>query len=297
MNIKILDEERVDDRQLQLTVRAASVGPEELRIRVLLPHRWSERGTRTWPLLSLYHGGLDDCTSWTERTDVAELSRDDDVVVLMPDGGRYGGYTNWRRGGPRWQTYLVRDLFELAAERYAAAPVRAAAGVSGGGYGALLGAASHPGTFRYAASLSGPCTIRTPLAAATLLTATGIAGKVDPFGMWGVPLVHDRYWRSCDPLSLAAGLRGTGLYVASGLTGRPGPFDPPGRWSAANLAEPVVRSTIGPFLRRLRRLGIPVTTHLYRDGAHDWPSWQRGLHRVWPRLMASLMVRTDGVRR
>ncbi|MEO3785722.1 alpha/beta hydrolase family protein [Actinocorallia sp. B10E7] len=297
MSVKILDEERLGDRLLRLTVRADAIGPQELSVHVLLPRSWpaggtgstrAARTTRAWPLLTLHHGGLDDSSSWIRHTDVVELSRDDDVLIVMPDGGRAGGYTDWRRG-PQWQTFHVRDLFELMRERYGAAEVRAVAGVSGGGYGALLSAASNPGVFRYAAALSGPCTIRSPLASLTLLAATGVAGRVNPLDMWGLPLVHDRYWRACDPLHLAAGLRGTGLFLSCGLTGRPGPLDAPGEpWSAANLAEPLVRSTIRPFLRRLRAHRIPVTTHLYRDGTHSWPYWERELHRVWPSLVRSL---------
>ncbi len=288
MSIKVLDEERLGDRLRKLTVRADSVGARELEIRVLLPRSWSARGGRLWPLLTLHHGGLDDSSSWVARTDVEELSRDAEMLIVMPDGGRAGGYADWRRG-PRWQTFHVRDVFELMRERYAATDVRAVAGVSGGGYGALLSAASNPGTFRYAASFSGPCTIRSPLASVTLLAATGIAARVKPFDMWGNPILHDRFWRAGDPTHLAAGLRGTGLFLSCGLTGRPGPPDAPGTpWNAANLVEPIVRSTIAPFLRRLRAHRIPVAAHLYRDGAHDWPCWEREFHRVWPSLTHAL---------
>lgn len=287
MGIEILDVERLDDRLHELTVRAGSVGGE-LRIRVLVPRGWTPRGGRAWPMLTLHHGGLDDCRSWTRETDLLELARDDRVLIVMPDGGHAGGYADWRRG-PQWMTFHVRELFDLMRDRYGAAPVRAVAGVSGGGYGALLSAARNPGTFRYAAALSGPCTIRTPLTAAGLLAATAVAGRVNSLHMWGVPVVQDRYWRASDPLHLAPALRGTGLYLSAGLTGRPGPLDPPGRpWSPANLAEPIVRSTVRPFLRRLRALGIQPTTHLYRDGTHSWPYWERELHRAWPLLMRSL---------
>jgi len=270
---------------MRLTVRADAVSAEALTIHVLLPHRWSPH--RRWPMLTLHHGGLDDASSWLDHTDVAERSRDEDVLIVMPDGGRAGGYADWRRG-PQWQTFHVREVHALMRERYSAGDVRAVAGVSGGGYGALLSAATHPGTFRFAAALSGPCTIRTPLAATTLLTATAVAGKVNPFAMWGVPILHDRHWRAADPLHLAPRLRGTGLYLSCGLTGRPGPLDPPGTWNAASLTEPLISTTIRPFVRRLRAQRIPATVHLYRDGTHSWPYWQRELVHVWPRLMRAL---------
>ncbi|WP_460369071.1 alpha/beta hydrolase-fold protein, partial [Actinocorallia lasiicapitis] len=144
MEIKVLDEERLSDRLRKLTVHAGSVDDGELSVHVLLPHGWTENAARTWPLLTLHHGGLDDSTSWLAHTGVAELSRDDDVLIVMPDGGRFGGYADWR-DGPQWQTFHLDQVFELMRARYGAAPVRAVAGVSGGGYGALLGAASRPG--------------------------------------------------------------------------------------------------------------------------------------------------------
>ncbi|WP_019630413.1 alpha/beta hydrolase [Actinomadura atramentaria] len=288
MALRVLDVERPDDRLRLMTVRTSAVPGEELRVQVLLPRGWSPRAARTWPLLTLHHGGLDDCTSWTRRTDVARLSRDEDVLVVMPDGGRAGGYTDWRRG-PQWQRFHIREVFALMRDWYHAAPVRAVAGVSGGGYGALLSAALAPGEFRAVAALSAPCSIRTPVTAVGLLAATGIAGRVNPLNMWGVPVVQDRHWRASDPLHLAPRLRGTRLHLSAGLTGRRGPLDPPDEpWSPANVAEPIVRSTVRPFLRRLRAHGIPYTAHLYRDGTHSWPYWERELHRAWPMLMRSL---------
>ncbi|MEO5873610.1 MAG: alpha/beta hydrolase family protein, partial [Streptosporangiaceae bacterium] len=281
MTVKVIDEWRLSERLLELTVFAESTG-SETKVRLLLPHGWSPTAKRRWPLLSLYHGGLDDCTAWTRETDVEALSEDDDVLIVMPDGGRAGGYTDWwRPGTPQWETFHVRDVVQLMRQDYRACDAQAVAGVSGGGYGALNYSARNPGTFRYAAALSGLCSIRTPLTAVSLLTATAVAGRVNSLRMWGVPFVHDRIWRGNDPVYLAEGLRGTGLYLSAGSTGRRGPLDPPGeRWNLANTAEPIVRSTVRPFLRRLRELDIPITTHLYRDGTHSWPYWQRELHRA-----------------
>src|SRR3954462_4970630 len=105
MGIKILDEEILSDRLRRLTITADSVA-RELTVHVLLPRGWSGHATRTWPLLTLHHGGLDDSSSWIRRTDLVDLSRDDDVLIVMPDGGRFGGYADWRNG-PQWQTFHV----------------------------------------------------------------------------------------------------------------------------------------------------------------------------------------------
>ncbi|WP_018654580.1 alpha/beta hydrolase [Actinomadura flavalba] len=286
MTLEVLADDEESPRLRHLRVRTPSVPGRVLSVRVLLPEGWSRDVPR--PLLTLHHGGLDDGSSWLQYAGVEDLSRNDDILIVMPDGGRAGGYADWRRG-PQWMTFHVHEVFALMRDRYGASPVRAVAGVSGGGYGALLGAAQNPGTFRFAAALSAPCTIRTPLTALTLLAATAIAGRTNPLHMWGWPVLHDRFWRRADPTHLASSLKGTALYLSASRTGRRGPLDPPDApWSAANLAEPLIHSTLAPFLRRLRHHDIPATIHLYDHGTHTWPYWHHELHRAWPLLTTAL---------
>ncbi|ACY96799.1 MULTISPECIES: alpha/beta hydrolase [Thermomonospora] len=289
--VPLLGERRLSSRLYELDVASAAVG-RTMKVHLLVPKGWSRDADRTWPLLYLFHGGDDDYLSWTRETDIEQLSADCQVLVAIPDGGRAGGYTNWwnfgRPGAPQWETFHLDELGGLLREAYRAGDAQAMAGVSGGGYGALIYAARRPGTFRYAAAFSSPCSIRRPALAATLLLATASVGRTNPLAMWGLPVIHDRIWRSFDPICMAAGLRGTGLYLSAG-TGRRGPLDPPdARRTVADLAEPLVRSTVGPFLRKLRKLDIPVTTHLYDRGTHTWPYWRRELHRAWPLIMQAL---------
>ena len=41
--------------------------------------------------------------SWTRSTDIERLSRDADLLVVMPEGGGAGFYSDWL-SGPRWET-------------------------------------------------------------------------------------------------------------------------------------------------------------------------------------------------
>jgi diacylglycerol O-acyltransferase / trehalose O-mycolyltransferase len=41
-------------------------------------------------------------------------------------------------------------------------------------------------------------------------------------------------------------------------------------------------------VERLRQHGIPVQFHAYDPGTHDWPYWQRELHRSLPLLLNAL---------
>ncbi|MEV1173380.1 hypothetical protein [Nonomuraea sp. NPDC049784] len=44
----------------------------------------------------------------------------------------------------------------------------------------------------------------------------------------------------------------------------------------------------GAFVSSLRALGANVTANLYGPGQHNWPYWERELHRSFPLLMQSL---------
>jgi len=42
------------------------------------------------------------------------------------------------------------------------------------------------------------------------------------------------------------------------------------------------------FVHQLAALHIPVTVDAYGNGTHDWPYWQRDLHRALPFLLKAL---------
>ncbi|MEV0346130.1 alpha/beta hydrolase-fold protein [Nonomuraea sp. NPDC050680] len=108
-----------------------------------MPSGWESR--RDWPVLWLLHGGLDDYASWTAKPDVDALTRTSGLMVVMPDGGKCGSYSDWWNGGdgvpPRWATYHLKELLPLLESRYRAGRQRAVAGYSMGGQGAMLYAA------------------------------------------------------------------------------------------------------------------------------------------------------------
>jgi diacylglycerol O-acyltransferase/trehalose O-mycolyltransferase len=60
-------------------------------------------------VLYLLHGCCDSYVSWNRSTDIAQLSKDSDVIVAMPDGGSVGFYSDWR-AGPRWETFHTTEL-------------------------------------------------------------------------------------------------------------------------------------------------------------------------------------------
>lgn len=285
--------ERKAEGGVDITIDSPALG-RSVQTRILLPKGWKRGSRATWPVLYAFHGGQDDYRSWARNTDIEAWAAEYGAIVVMPEGGN-GGYANWHNygngGPPRWEDFHTVEVRQLLERNYGAGAARAAIGNSSGGSGALGYAARHPGLFRYAASLSGVVSMRSG-AMPALLMLTNAANWQDPFAIWGVPWADEANWRAHDPYWLAPRLRGTGVFVSSGTTGRPGPGDPDvAPWDVGLLSEIAIGENNREFARRLQELGIPHTAHLYGDGRHNWPAWIREARAVWPTLMQAIGAR------
>jgi diacylglycerol O-acyltransferase / trehalose O-mycolyltransferase len=276
---EVVGEQQVGPRQLDLTVRSPAVGAE-VKARLLTPDDWSRGARRRWPVLYLLHGCCDSYESWTRSTDIEEIAALRDVLVVMPDGGEVGFYSDWL-DGPRWETFHLRELPRILERRYGAGRRRAIAGLSMGGLGAILYAARSPRRFRAAASFSG---VLHPAASPGLLDLFA-AYTTDPRAIWGDPEADRDVWRRHDPTVLAPALRGLSLYVSSG-DGRPGPLDDPD--AGRDAIEADVNGQSRAFSDRLRRLRIPAVRRFYGPGRHHWPYWERELKRALPLLLGPI---------
>jgi S-formylglutathione hydrolase FrmB len=289
---KITAMERLGDRAFDVTVSSPALG-DEVKVRVLVPAGWSD-GTRRWPVVYAYHGGRDGYVSWTRSTDIEEVAARYGVMVVMPESGN-GAFTDWwnygKGGIPKWETFHTTEVLQLMERNYRAGRVRAAMGIFSGATGAMTYAARHPGMFRYVAASSGILHLTMPgIPSVTLLIHGLFTDGGDPFRVWGVPGIDDANWKAHDPYVLAENLRGTELFVSSGTTGLPGAADrpEPGEEKSVQFQEVLCGVTSVDFLERLRGLNIPVTSHVYADGWHDWETWQPEMHRFWPPMMARL---------
>jgi diacylglycerol O-acyltransferase/trehalose O-mycolyltransferase len=270
-------------RMRDLTVASPALGGT-VKVRLLLPVHYLARPGSRWPVLYLLHGCCDTYRSWTRSTDVEALTAHSDVLVVMPDGGKAGFYSDWLTG-PRWETFHLVELRRILQRDYRAGPVMAVAGASMGGLGALAYAAGHPGLFRAAASFSGIVDTRlTPQESMRYVDLVRSQGE-DPSRLWGDPRDDFAVWAAHNPYDLAPRLRGTRLFVAVG-TGQPGPLDPAG--TAASTIETSLAAENAAFAGRLRALKIPAQLDFYGPGTHDWPYWQRDLHQAWPLLQDAL---------
>jgi diacylglycerol O-acyltransferase / trehalose O-mycolyltransferase / mycolyltransferase Ag85 len=274
---------RVSDRIRDLTIRSPAVG-RDVAVRLLVPAGFDRDTTARYPVLYLLHGASDSQIGWTRSTDVAAMVAGTPVLVVMPDGGRAGFYSDWRRG-PRWETFHLVELWQLLRARYRASDVRAVAGLSMGGLGTLDYAARHPGMFRAAASFSAIADTRLSPGESDAYRNLVRSAGADPDDLWGDPVDEAAVWAAHNPYDLAPGLKGTALFVSVG-NGAPGPLDP--RGARPDSLEASLRDENVALVGRLRSLGIPVEFDDYGPGTHSWPYWQRELHRAWPMLEAAL---------
>ena len=282
----VVSEQRVSPRIVDLTVWSPALGRRAI-VRLLTPDGWDERrpGDK-WPVLYLLVGSGGSPADWTDNTDVADIPALRDVLVVTPEAGDAGWYSNWwnhgNAGPPAWETFHLTEVRELLEQGYGAGDRRVIAGLSMGGLGALIYAARHPGMFRAAASYSGA--VHPLLNPALTLQRAGDHGVTDPYPIWGDPVAQRPIWLSHDAVDLAPRLRGLPLFLSVG-NGKAGPFDPPG---VTDDLEPVLEQMNLDLAARLAQLGIPATTDFYGPGTHSWPYWDRELHRSLPLLLKAL---------
>ncbi|MFB9831340.1 alpha/beta hydrolase [Actinoallomurus acaciae] len=269
----------IDARTLDLTIDSPAMEADE-QVRLLLPPDANAHPHRRWPVLYLLHGCCDSYVSWTRSTDVERLTAGTDVLVVMPEAGTDGFYSDWWNGGsggsPRWETFHLTELRQILERGFRAGPRRAVAGLSMGGYGAMKYAET--GLFRAAASYSG---VLDPLS-----DPGGVLAHLYPDALWGDPVAQRAVWKANDPTDHADLLHGIRLFVASGNGLPGGPYD--GSSQTTDGTEAEVHAESRNFVHALRRAHVPVTTDFYGPGHHAWQYWQRDLHRSFPMLMRAI---------
>lgn len=268
-------------RLVEYELRSTALGRRS-GLRVLLPDGYAE-GT-AFPVLYLLHGGGDDFRSWTDKGGATEATESVPMVVVMPDAGNGGFYSDWVRddahGRPKWETYHLTELLPWVDATFrtdARREGRALAGLSMGGFGAMSYAARYPDLFVGAASFSGA--VDTNLYTFIPNIAAGRDGGA-PGAIWGDRRTSAIRWRAHNPWDLAGNLRGMALAVRTG-TGLPGPLNE--RGTRPDPVESIVCHESFRLHTKLRRLRIPHEWHC-GNGTHDWPYWTRDLRATLPLL-------------
>lgn len=286
--LDLIARERISPRLLELTFETPAIaGP--VGVRVLLPAGYAG-GERRYPSLYLLHGAGYDHRGWTEEGRATEIIGDAPLIVVMPDGGGNGYYSDWYNGGaggpPQYETFHVRQVLPWIDHHLRTLPrrgKRAIAGFSMSGLGALSYAARNPGLFAAAASFSGALDTNYPFFLPIGEGSSTFDGG--PYAaIWGPRLTEEVRWRAHNPWDLAENLRGIYLEMRTGNGLGGGEFGGP-------VLDPIefgVNEMNGSFDARLDVLGIPHVFEDYGPGAHEFPYYSRDLEKTLPGLLSAL---------
>jgi len=290
---RVVSTQQINPRTLDLSITSPSIDMPIKKVRLLLPAGWTKDTTQTWPTLWLLHGGGGNYEDWTKNTDIAKVTADKGVIVVMPDTSWCSGYSDWwnygKYGAPAWETYLTSEVRTLLETSYHANTERAIAGLSMGGLGALKLPAAHPGMFSAAASFSGNVD---PLHSydntKTGPDKPGQACLADWKKVWGdytIP-AQKAIWQKNNPYDQAQELASLKyLYISDG----DGKLNPLKSGFTPDFAEQEVNRQGQALVKKLEGLGIPVTSHFY-SGTHTWPYWQTEMHSALPGLLQAIGV-------
>jgi S-formylglutathione hydrolase FrmB len=225
-------------------------------------------GKGPFPVLYLLHGLSDDHTIWHRRTSIERFVEGRNLIVVMPDGGRSFYCNDPRQGGLAYEDHMAKDVVEFVDDSFPTIRSRrgrAIAGLSMGGYGAVMLALRHPDVFSVACSHSG---------------ALGLCHRKYDIGGTGVDpadiLPRDRY----DCHKLAARLRRSVSHDRKG---------------AGKKTIPALRIDCGTedfllddnrkFHAHLEKLGIE---HVYEEypGEHTWAYWDEHIQQTLQFVLA-----------
>ena len=132
---------------------SASLG-RVMHIAVLRPVPYDS--AHQYPVLYLLHGFSGSYLDWSTRTHIADDIHAWPLLVVMPDAGNSWYVNSQTDSAARFEDYLVQDVQQYVRSHYAVDTTRQAiAGLSMGGYGAVVLGLRHPDQYRFVGSLSG----------------------------------------------------------------------------------------------------------------------------------------------
>ncbi|MDQ6746888.1 MAG: esterase family protein, partial [Candidatus Dormibacteraeota bacterium] len=259
--------------------------------------------TTSFPTLYLFNVAYPGCTDATcakLKPFLDYLRQRPLVSILLVNGFLFGQYVNWRDGGQKNESLLADSLIPWVDTHYRTVgdrAHRAVAGISAGGYGAMIVAARRPELFLAAATLSGVVDITRggpPMESQEEALEVAPSPGSDPgpplFSVFGNPYTDEVWWHDMNPTDLAANLRGTAVFQASG-NGVPcdrGDVVPPN--PAGSAIEAQVHDQNQQFDAALTGAGVahayrqrPCGVHSYRYFFDDFRYWYQGVLRFGAR--------------
>jgi diacylglycerol O-acyltransferase/trehalose O-mycolyltransferase len=224
----------------------------------------------------------DDNSGWDIETNAFEKFNKSGVSVVMPVGGMSSFYTNWEQPAVgngttqtyNWETFLTSELpAYLSANKGISPSGNAVVGLSMSGSASLILAAYHPGTFKYAGSLSGFEHLSDGVWPSLVGVSMRDAGGFDANAMWG-------------PGGGPDAANGTRIFV---YTGNGTPSDLGHGDLPATFLEGLTRDSNVAFQNAYTGAGGKNATFNFPpNGTHSWPYWSAQLDTMKPDIIRTL---------
>ena len=182
-------------KMIDVTFHSAALD-RDMQYRTILPANVA--GDQKFPVLYLLHGGGGGFHDWSNYSDVAQYAGAG-LILIMPEGHSSYYMNSAEHPQERYEDYIVHDLIEDAERRFPVAggrSNRAIAGLSMGGFGAIVLALKHPDLFVFAGGLSSALDV--PGRPFSIRRYDQWRHHKSIFGAWGSQSRHDN-----DPLVLA----------------------------------------------------------------------------------------------
>ncbi len=249
-------------RQAAPTVQTDSVTAPSLGRRVafnvVLPAGYD--GSKRYPVLWLLHGYGGNKDDWLRLTDLVEQVRRYPFIVVLPSAENSWYVNSATKPDAAYETFMTVDLYAEVLRRFSVDTTRQAiAGLSMGGYGAVMLGLRHPIRYRFVGGLSSALSILDPL------------GKNDSV-MWNVGGKSMLVAFGPDLAAAAAEYDPLRVVVRDGADKRPYFFLAAGESDGFRSFLPASRA----FADSLRSRGVPYEYHEL-PGGHTWSFWKMEL--------------------
>lgn len=249
--------ERVSARTFDILVSTPNVDPATTKkgngVRITLPPGYATSGKR-YPVVYHLHGagGNSYTVNWANgKLEAIASGPNADVIVVMPDAGKGGWYTDWidQSLAQKWKTYHLAQLVPFIDRNLRTIADRSGRGIMGismGGFGAIRYATDRPDLFAAVASISGAVDLETAGVQTAVIVPSVVFG-LPAFGAFGPYGNLGSKWIEVNPVRRADELGGvaTFLYVGGG-----------GADPAGFIAEGVVREATVNLHQALTKAGV-----------------------------------------
>ncbi len=281
--LRIVESDEKDPRMKYYRFATDAIGWNPA-VNVLLPGDYSSG--RRYPVLYLFHGGgLDQDFMTFDKAGIRGLTEGRPVIVVMPDGGHAGWYSNpvASNVGPRnWETFHIEQLvpwIDANFRTFAEYDGRAVAGFSMGGFGALKYAAKYHGDFASVSAHSGPASLRRDAGlVAHWANVSSAAADLAGGSVYGVPLWDEKRVSADNPVENIGSYKNKRVFLVAGTS--PDPLN----W-ADYVNETQVLAGQREFRAKLDEAGIRHESH-EEPGGHVFRTklFSRDLDGILDRL-------------